>query len=135
MNWFTMTMLFQLLVPFLFEFFFQNFFSNEIFSNSVALGGRQDKQGVIQENKLKETTAEFGLNIGIEKLISEVDDDGHGTLDFGEFSTLLSHIEDDKLRQDSAMNKNRSFIEKVPLFNVEGSKISFCFHNFQQLSN
>jgi calmodulin len=57
----------------------------------VACGGQQDKSGnVRRETLVKIIKHDFGLPIDIEELISKVDTDGSGEIEFDEFKTLLS---------------------------------------------
>lgn len=57
----------------------------------VACGGQADKSGhVRRETLIKIIKHDFGLTIDIEELINQVDTDGSGEIEFGEFSILLS---------------------------------------------
>merc|ERR1711865_963039 len=56
----------------------------------VALGGREDKGGVISADKLRTTCKEFGLTIDIDSLIKQYDADGSGEIDYEEFREMLS---------------------------------------------
>jgi Ca2+-binding EF-hand superfamily protein len=62
----------------------------------VAVGGDKPEDGsdpecFVDTNKLvKIIKQDFGLPIDIEKLLSDIDLDGSGTIDFEEFTTLLS---------------------------------------------
>ena len=56
----------------------------------VAMGGNSDRTGAIQTEKLTAACQEFGLTIDIDALIREVDDDGNGTVDFDEFTMMMS---------------------------------------------
>ena len=56
----------------------------------VAMGGEPDGDGAIDANKLIKTLKEeFEMTIDIEKLIQEIDEDGSGQIEFGEFTQLL----------------------------------------------
>jgi Ca2+-binding EF-hand superfamily protein len=56
----------------------------------VAMGGEPDGEGAIDANKLIKTIKEeFEMTIDIEKLIQEIDEDGSGQIEFGEFTALL----------------------------------------------
>ena len=56
----------------------------------VAMGGEPDGDGAIDANKLIKTIKEeFEMTIDIEKLIQEIDEDGSGQIEFGEFTQLL----------------------------------------------
>mmetsp|Transcript_26556 Transcript_26556/g.39816 ORF Transcript_26556/g.39816 Transcript_26556/m.39816 type:complete len:149 (+) Transcript_26556:81-527(+) len=57
----------------------------------VACGGRADKGGhVKRETLVKIIKQDFGLTIDIEDLISKIDTDDSGEIEFEEFKTLLS---------------------------------------------
>ncbi len=56
----------------------------------VAMGGEPDGDGAINADKLIKTIKEeFEMTIDIEKLIKEIDEDGSGQIEFGEFTQLL----------------------------------------------
>jgi len=56
----------------------------------VAMGGEPDGDGAINAEKLIATIkVEFEMTIDIEKLIKEIDEDGSGQIEFGEFTALL----------------------------------------------
>ena len=56
----------------------------------VAMGGEPDGDGAIDATKLIKTIKEeFEMTIDIEKLIQEIDEDGSGQIEFGEFTQLL----------------------------------------------
>ena len=56
----------------------------------VAMGGQSDGDGAIDATKLIKTIKEeFEMTIDIEKLIQEIDEDGSGQIEFGEFTQLL----------------------------------------------
>ena len=53
----------------------------------VAMGGEPDGDGAINADKLIKTIKEeFEMTIDIEKLIKEIDEDGSGQIEFGEFT-------------------------------------------------
>ena len=53
----------------------------------VAMGGVPDGDGAINADKLIKTIKEeFEMTIDIEKLIKEIDEDGSGQIEFGEFT-------------------------------------------------
>ena len=57
----------------------------------VAMGGEQDGGGCVDADKLISTILnEFEMTIDIVKLISEVDEDGSGEIEFDEFKELLA---------------------------------------------
>lgn len=57
----------------------------------VACGGNRDKSGHVQRDVLvKIIKDDFGLTIDINKLIDDIDTDGSGEIEFGEFKALLS---------------------------------------------
>lgn len=57
----------------------------------VALGGDPDGGGYINAQKLiKIIKEEFEMTIDIEKLILDIDEDGSGKIEYGEFQQLLS---------------------------------------------
>eukprot|EP00759_Apiculatamorpha_spiralis_P047553 PhF_6_TR43160/c0_g1_i3/m.66096 len=55
----------------------------------VATGGNRDKTGIVQGQLLSQRCKEFQLTIDIDRLLSEIDEDGNGTVDYHEFETLL----------------------------------------------
>lgn len=56
----------------------------------VAMGGNEDTTGHVDAHKLIEIIKkEFELTIDIEGLIREIDTDGSGEIEFGEFKNLL----------------------------------------------
>ncbi len=56
----------------------------------VAMGGEPDGNGAVDAEKLIKTIKEeFEMTIDIEKLINEIDEDGSGKIEFGEFTQLL----------------------------------------------
>lgn len=61
----------------------------------LALGGNADKTGSIDSDKVKQVIAEFGLTIEIDELLSYLDADKSGMIDFEEFSRLFDHGDDD----------------------------------------
>ena len=57
----------------------------------MALGGQADKEGFINADRLIEIIKhEFEMTIDIEKLIADIDEDGSGEIEYGEFMSLLS---------------------------------------------
>ena len=55
------------------------------------MGGDSDKGGYIDADKLvKVIKHDFEMTIDIEKLIEEIDGDGSGKIEYGEFNTLLN---------------------------------------------
>ena len=57
----------------------------------VAMGGGADRGGFVDANKLiKIIKSDFEMTIDIEKLIQEIDEDGSGAIEYGEFNTLLN---------------------------------------------
>ena len=61
----------------------------------MAMGGQPDGDGFIDADKLIHTIKnEFEMTIDIEALIQEVDEDGSGEIEFGEFKTLLGGDDD-----------------------------------------
>ena len=56
------------------------------------MGGNSDKSGSIDSNTLiKVVKEEFQMTIDIEKLIRDIDEDGSGSIEYNEFSNLLSN--------------------------------------------
>lgn len=55
----------------------------------TALGGNSDKTGSIDTQKVKQVIGEFGLTIEIEELLSFLDSDASGLIDFEEFRRLF----------------------------------------------
>ena len=57
----------------------------------VAMGGQEDKEGFVDANKLiKIIRDDFEMTIDIEQLIKDIDDDGSGKIEYGEFNSLLN---------------------------------------------
>ena len=55
------------------------------------MGGEKNGDGYIDANKLiKIIKQDFEMTIDIEKLISEIDEDGSGHIEYDEFLQLLS---------------------------------------------
>ena len=55
------------------------------------MGGDSDRGGFVDANKLIQIIKnDFEMTIDIEKLLLEVDADGSGVIEFGEFNTLLN---------------------------------------------
>ena len=76
------------------------------------MGGEPDGEGAVDATKLIRTIKEeFEMTIDIEKLIEEIDEDGSGQIEFGEFMQLLQSggnkgedDEDENWKQDSESN-------------------------------
>ena len=57
----------------------------------VAMGGDADRGGFVDANKLINIIKnDFEMTIDIEKLIQEIDEDGSGAIEYGEFNALLN---------------------------------------------
>lgn len=57
----------------------------------IACGGKPDKSGHVERATLvKIIKTDFGLTIDIERLIDDIDKDGSGEIEYGEFVQLLS---------------------------------------------
>ncbi len=64
---------------------------NDFIDAFVAMGGNADMSGKVDADKLIEVIKEeFGMTIDIERLIKEIDEDGSGEIEYGEFKALLS---------------------------------------------
>ena len=62
----------------------------------VAMGGDEDGNGCVDANKLIDIMKnEYKLTIDIEQLIKEIDTDGSGEIEFGEFKDLLTGESED----------------------------------------
>eukprot|EP00906_Rhabdomonas_costata_P016998 RCo024455 len=61
----------------------------------VAMGGNIDKSGEVLVQTLRETFTDFQLPIDLDRLVAEVDTNNDGTVDFSEFSYLLSEQAED----------------------------------------
>ena len=62
----------------------------DILSAFVALGGHKDLTGHVERDQLVSTIkVDFGLPINIEKMIDELDEDGSGEIEWGEFKQLF----------------------------------------------
>ena len=67
----------------------------------VAMGGEQNGDGAINAEKLITTIKqEFEMTIDIEKLIQEIDEDGSGQIEFGEFTQLLQSAPQEEDEED-----------------------------------
>eukprot|EP00906_Rhabdomonas_costata_P026691 RCo038016 len=64
----------------------------------VAMGGERDHSGFVNASKLYETAKLFELTIDLERLISDLDADGSGCLDFQEFAVLFRDKQRERLR-------------------------------------
>ena len=57
----------------------------------VAMGGDADRGGFVDANNLINIIKnDFEMTIDIEKLIQEIDEDGSGAIEYGEFNALLN---------------------------------------------
>eukprot|EP00951_Prasinocladus_malaysianus_P041066 scaffold479819_cov35-Prasinocladus_malaysianus.AAC.1 len=56
----------------------------------VAMGGNDDLSGQVSVEKLLHTIREFDLEIDLGKMLSEVDKDKSGQIDYSEFKLLLA---------------------------------------------
>jgi Ca2+-binding EF-hand superfamily protein len=57
----------------------------------VAVGGNPDGSGCVESHKLIEILKnEFQMTLNIEKLLTEIDTDGSGEIEFDEFTELLN---------------------------------------------
>ena len=55
------------------------------------MGGSSSKDGYVDANKLIQIIKnDFEMTIDIEQLIRDIDEDGSGKIEYGEFSTLLN---------------------------------------------
>ena len=55
------------------------------------MGGQSDKDGSVDADKLIQIIKhDFEMTVDIEGLIKEVDEDGSGVIEYGEFNTLLN---------------------------------------------
>ena len=69
---------------------------NDFVDAFVAMGGNSDMSGHIDAQKLIQVIKEeFNMTIDIVKLIEDVDEDGSGKIEYGEFKTLLSNSKPD----------------------------------------
>ena len=57
----------------------------------AALGGRKDRQGGVDVEILRGAVQAFELTIDIDAMIQEVDKDGSGLIEFGEFSAMFDN--------------------------------------------
>ena len=66
---------------------------DELLDAFVAMGGQPDGEGFIDADKLIKTIKkDFEMTIDIENLIQQIDEDGSGEIEFGEFKSLLGGI-------------------------------------------
>jgi Ca2+-binding EF-hand superfamily protein len=56
----------------------------------LILGGGPGSEGQVETSKLKEFATELNLTIDVDKFVGEVDEDGSGKVDFGEFCKLFA---------------------------------------------
>ena len=60
----------------------------------VALGGQSNKDGCIKAQRLIQIIKhEFEMTIDIEKLISQIDHDGSGNIEYNEFLDMIANAE------------------------------------------
>eukprot|EP01062_Namystynia_karyoxenos_P056294 TRINITY_DN4725_c0_g1_i1.p1 TRINITY_DN4725_c0_g1~~TRINITY_DN4725_c0_g1_i1.p1 ORF type:complete len:557 (+),score=91.28 TRINITY_DN4725_c0_g1_i1:119-1789(+) len=76
--------------------------ADETFPDTVeafaALGGRKDRQGDVDTDRLRREIGRFELTIDIDAMISEADQDGSGLIDYEEFSSMFdTDLADDGL--------------------------------------
>eukprot|EP00163_Fabomonas_tropica_P015000 TRINITY_DN2732_c0_g1_i2.p1 TRINITY_DN2732_c0_g1~~TRINITY_DN2732_c0_g1_i2.p1 ORF type:complete len:141 (+),score=22.87 TRINITY_DN2732_c0_g1_i2:80-502(+) len=55
----------------------------------VAMGGQRDKSGQISEKRLREVITNFGLTTDVDVLISDMDTDFSGILDYEQFKAMM----------------------------------------------
>jgi calmodulin len=60
----------------------------------VALGGSHDRHGNIIADDLRSACRKFNLTIDIDKMLQEVDEDGSGAIDYGEFRAMWDSAQD-----------------------------------------
>ena len=79
----------------------------------VAIGGSRDRSGFIDATTLKTTVNNFRLTIDIDSMIEEVDEDGSGQIEYGEFAQMW---EDGEEEVTSPVNKKPSVVvaEETP---------------------
>eukprot|EP01012_Entosiphon_sulcatum_P001569 TRINITY_DN1029_c0_g1_i1.p1 TRINITY_DN1029_c0_g1~~TRINITY_DN1029_c0_g1_i1.p1 ORF type:complete len:436 (-),score=83.86 TRINITY_DN1029_c0_g1_i1:8-1264(-) len=79
----------------------------------VALGGNRDKSGQVDANQLREAVRLFELTIDIEKLLSDVDSDGSGLIEFSEFASMLENGTANE-RKENSSGSTSSLLPKKP---------------------
>jgi Ca2+-binding EF-hand superfamily protein len=55
----------------------------------VAVGGQSDSNGNVDIAKMRSVVSEFNLRVDIDRIVNEMDNDGGGDIDFGEFASLI----------------------------------------------
>ena len=70
-----------------------------------AIGGNSDRTGYLEQDQLKQLCHNFGLGIDLDEFMAEVDEDGSGQVEYGEFMQLL--------RYDGASAEMTSVFEKI----------------------
>eukprot|EP00162_Nutomonas_longa_P001885 comp12462_c0_seq1/m.16342 comp12462_c0_seq1/g.16342 ORF comp12462_c0_seq1/g.16342 comp12462_c0_seq1/m.16342 type:complete len:233 (-) comp12462_c0_seq1:554-1252(-) len=82
----------------------------------VALGGNEDKTGVVKKEKLRDYIDMFGLPILVDKLIGEMIPDGTGHVDYEQFKAMMlpepievvQNETNGSVSPDSALNRSKS---------------------------
>lgn len=55
----------------------------------VAVGGQTDSNGSVDIAKMRSVISEFNLRVDIDRIVNEMDSDGGGDINFGEFASLI----------------------------------------------
>lgn len=87
----------------------------------VAVGGGSDSHGQVDLTKMRNVVDEFHLKVDIDKIVSEMDNDGNASIDFGEFASLIreesgKHKKINEARR--AASKLRDTEDEDDLFNL-----------------
>ena len=61
----------------------------------VASGGNADRSGHVDAQLLRDRVNQFALSADIDRLLEEIDEDGSGTVEYDEFSSLLLSLKND----------------------------------------
>eukprot|EP01028_Stygiella_incarcerata_P009367 TRINITY_DN4425_c0_g1_i1.p2 TRINITY_DN4425_c0_g1~~TRINITY_DN4425_c0_g1_i1.p2 ORF type:complete len:155 (-),score=49.22 TRINITY_DN4425_c0_g1_i1:1075-1539(-) len=68
----------------------KNTVDQDIYEAFVSMGGNADKTGYVRYEKVKEVIDKFGLTIDLDRIWKDIDIDESGTVDYDEFSFLLT---------------------------------------------
>ena len=88
----------------------------DLLDSYIAMGGDDDGGGCIDADNLRNACKKFELAIDIDKLIEEVDEDGSGEIEFGEWKAMFGGV------NDAAPDKQKVVADDDMNFDTPGSK-------------
>jgi calmodulin len=74
----------------LFRILDENNREQDFIDTFVSFGGNSDKTGKIAFDHIKKVCEKFGLTVDIQQMISKMDTDGNGNIDYAEFKKILT---------------------------------------------